>query len=1207
MLPHRFTAGCTQQARRSRQNTSRMRPTVVLLAFVCLFSTNALLSHQRALAAASDLDPSFDTDGKQTTDFFGGVDQAQSVALQTDGKIVVAGQATQGSNTLFALARYNPDGSLDTGFGAGGKVTTSFGSGDSAAYGVAIQPDGKIVAVGGSTGDFAVARYNPDGSPDNSFDVDGKVTIDLRGGSDFAQAVVIQPDGKIVIAGGTLLSGRLQFALVRLNPDGSLDDGFGESGMALTAFVGSAAAHAVTLQPDGKIVVGGEAAADFALARYNPDGSLDTSFYLGGKTVITFPGVVPGRTDSATSVIIQPDGKIIAGGSVQFTNNTRAIGLARFNSDGSLDNSFDGDGRTLVLDFNPSFTQQQAVLAQQPDGKILAAATGSSSDFALARFNLDGSLDQTFGNGGKMTTDFGGTQDLARGMALQSDGKFVVVGLVNGNFGIARYQGDTPTPPVCLYGVTPARQVVPVVGGAGTFEVNAPNGCAWNAVSNAPSWLSITSPASGAGNGQISYTAAAHSGLLVRTGTITVAGQTFTVAQGGPKVAVFVVGTTSTELEAARTNLSGTGLFAQVDAFLLTREFAPALSDLQRYNAVLYFGENTFQVFPTDSALVGNALADYVDAGGGVVIGNLSWSRLQGRIATSTYSPYNTPAPYGDGGQLVKLQPRHPILAEVLSLAPTDSIFNLTLTAGAERIANWASGTPAVATKQPTAGRVVGLNLYPPYGNDTGKVIMTGLDGPRLFANSMLWAANTNRAISGRIIDAAGHGVPGLFPTLNDELTTLTDADGNYVFFPRAGGNYTVKPGGSNLVFSPASHTFTNLTSDQTADFTLLSVMQFNTNALAFNESDGGASVVITRTGDLSQSTTVNYSTVDNTADVGCADTTTLPGVAFARCDYATSLDTITFAPGESQKTITVPLINDAYVEPDQTFQLVLSNPSAGALLGARSTLVITLHDDDVPDAPNPVFTTPFLVRQLYLDFLNREPEQGEPWSNVLNNCPDVNNLDPASPSASCDRITVAGSFFGAPEFRLKGLYVLNFYQVAFNGRLPAYAEIILDMRAVTGQTSAEVFQKRAQFAVAFTQRDEFRALYDGLSNAAYVSALLSRYGVTTITSPDPAAPDGNQFVTLTQTELSNQLTAGTLTRARVLRAVVESREVGEREFNRAFVAMQYYGYLRRTPETSGFNSWLTYLNAHPTEYRTLTNGFLNSTEYRLRFGRPTP
>ncbi|HEX9918585.1 MAG TPA: Calx-beta domain-containing protein, partial [Pyrinomonadaceae bacterium] len=905
-----------------------MRPTVVLLAFVCLFSTNALLSHQRALAAASDLDPSFDTDGKQTTDFFGGVDQAQSVALQTDGKIVVAGQATQGSNTLFALARYNPDGSLDMGFGAGGQVTTSFASGNSAAYGVAIQSDGKIVAVGGGTGgDFEVARYNADGNPDNSFDVDGKLTIDLRGGSDVAQAVIIQPDGKIVIAGGTLLSGQRQFALVRLNPDSSLDGSFGESGMASPAFVGNAMARAVTLQPDGKIVVGGESATilDFALARYNPDGSLDASFYLGGKATITFPGIPPARTDSVTSVIVQPDGKIVAGGSVQITNNTKAMGLARFNSDGSLDNSFDGDGRTIVRDFNPFFAEQVA-LAQQPDGKILAAGTSSSNNFALARFNLDGGLDQTFGNGGKMTTDFGGTPDLARGIAMQSDGKFVVVGLVNGNdFGIARYQGDTPTP-VCLYGVTPARQVVPVGGGAGTFEVNAPNGCAWNAVSNAPSWLTFTSPASGAGNGQISYTAAAHSGLSLRTGTITVAGQTFTVAQGGPKVAVIAGRTTSARLEAARANLSGTGLFAQVDAFLLTGGHVPTLSGLQRYDAVLYFVDHTTEEFPASPALVGDALADYVDAGGGVVIGSRSWDTtapsdgLQGRIMTSTYSPYNTPAPSGNGGHLIKLQPRHPILGGVLALgAPDFFTFNLTLTAGAERIANWASGTPAVATKQPPAGRVVGLNLYPPLGDDS----VTGTDGPRLLANSVLWAANTNRIISGRIIDAAGHGIAGQPLTLNDELTIGTDADGNYVFFPRAGGNYTVKPVNPNLVFSPASRTFTNLTGDQTADFTVLSVMQFNTTALAFDESEGRASVVITRTGDLSQSTTVNYSTVDNTQDVGCADTTTLPGVAFARCDYATSLDTITFAPGEAQKTITVPLIDDAYVEPDETFQLV--------------------------------------------------------------------------------------------------------------------------------------------------------------------------------------------------------------------------------------------------------------------------------------------
>jgi hypothetical protein len=233
-----------------------------------------------------------------------------------------------------------------------------------------------------------------------------------------------------------------------------------------------------------------------------------------------------------------------------------------------------------------------------------------------------------------------------------------------------------------------------------------------------------------------------------------------------------------------------------------------------------------------------------------------------------------------------------------------------------------------------------------------------------------------------------------------------------------------------------------------------------------------------------------------------------------------------------------------------------------------------------------------------YLDFLNREPEAGEPWTALLNNCPDVNN------NPSCDRITVSGSFFNSPEFRLKGFYVFLFYKVAFN-RLPTYAEITPDMRGVTGQTPEEVYAKRAAFANAFVGRQEFRTPYEGLSSAAYVSALLTRYGLTTINTPDPANPDTGALVTLSNTELTNRLQAGTLSRAQVLRAVVQSQEAGEREFNNAFVAMQYYGYLRRTPEPEGYNNWLTYLNTHPGDSRTMINGFVNAVEYRLRFGQP--
>jgi hypothetical protein len=237
-------------------------------------------------------------------------------------------------------------------------------------------------------------------------------------------------------------------------------------------------------------------------------------------------------------------------------------------------------------------------------------------------------------------------------------------------------------------------------------------------------------------------------------------------------------------------------------------------------------------------------------------------------------------------------------------------------------------------------------------------------------------------------------------------------------------------------------------------------------------------------------------------------------------------------------------------------------------------------------------------VRQHYIDFLSREPEPAglQAWLNVLNNCPDVNN-DP-----TCDRLTVSQSFFGSDEFRLKGFYVFLFYKAALN-RLPTYAEIVLNMRQVTGQTPDEVYQKRAAFAQAFVQLNEFTIVYGGMSNSQFVAALLSPYSLTSINTKDPQNPDTGNNVVLTQTDLVNALNQASLTRAQVLRAIVQSQEVSGREFNAAFVAMQYYGYLRRTPETAGYQAWLNYLSTHPGDFRTMVNGFMNSIEYRLRFG----
>jgi len=432
------------------------------------------------LATPGDLDPAFGTGGLVTTQFGSGDSYGFAVALQADGKIVVAGRAYNGSDYDLALARYNSDGSLDTSFSGDGEVTTDFGSGDDWGHAVAIQPaDGKIVVAGtasynGSNADFALARYNGDGSLDTSFSGDGKVTTDFGSGIDCIYAVEIQPaDGKIVVVGDASNGSNFDFALARYNSDGSLDTSFSGDGKVTTDFgMGDDSGMAVAIQPaDSKIVVAGYAYKfsgfhgnfDFALARYNGDGSLDTSFSGDGKVTTDFVNSVD---EEGEAVVLQADGKIVvAGYSQDFSDSPfdNDFTLARYNSDGSLDTSFSGDGK-VTTDFNGDNDSAYAV-ALQADGKIVVAGQANNVsdfaydiDFALALYNSDGSLDTSFSGDGKVTTDFG-DWDYGFAVALQpDDGKIIVAGYSgspyanNGDFALARYEAleimptNTPTP-----------------------------------------------------------------------------------------------------------------------------------------------------------------------------------------------------------------------------------------------------------------------------------------------------------------------------------------------------------------------------------------------------------------------------------------------------------------------------------------------------------------------------------------------------------------------------------------------------------------------------------------------------------------------------------------------------------------------------------------------------------------------------------------
>jgi uncharacterized delta-60 repeat protein len=401
------------------------------------------------------LDPSFGSNGCVTAGIY-----PLAITLQGDGEVVVAGTVDGGgkNNADFGLLRYKSDGSLDTTFGVGGKVTTDFfgfdvNGGYDQANAVAMDGN-KIIAAGQTDADgtadvvyFALARYNSDGSPDAGFGGTGKLTTDFYMGNtgsnaDMANAIAVQDDGKIVVAGEHQDSTGHFFALARYNSDGSLDTGFGSKGKVTTSFGDNAGARAVMLQGDKIVAAGGYAATShFDLARYNADGSLDASFGSGGKVVTTI-GVTGG--DGAYALALQ-DGKIIAVGESHSAAHYATFALARYNSDGSLDASF-GSGGIVTTSFE-AMAIGRAVLVQD-DGKIvvtgetfppLVTNIGNETVFALARYNANGNLDSIVSSGKLITDDCGSSGFYNNGAAIQGDGKIIAISGSGGNKNLARF------------------------------------------------------------------------------------------------------------------------------------------------------------------------------------------------------------------------------------------------------------------------------------------------------------------------------------------------------------------------------------------------------------------------------------------------------------------------------------------------------------------------------------------------------------------------------------------------------------------------------------------------------------------------------------------------------------------------------------------------------------------------------------------------
>jgi uncharacterized delta-60 repeat protein len=410
--------------------TKHTLPALILIA--------ALLVSTNALAAEGALDPTFGTDGIVVTDLGGPSDGATNIALQPDGKIIMAGSG----NTI---ARYNLDGTLDTTFGTGGQLT-AVTSGP-----VALQPDGKLIVGGTIDNGLALARYTSSGILDTTFGTNGVVSVwenpnslhVIRFGD-----LVVQPDGKVWVVGiQDITDGNHVYCLVaRFDENGALDGGnfFDEQNFPESE---RNYCRAVALQSDGKVILSGHAEPNFSgmaiiLGRL-PAGSdfqFDDTFGTNGHGTVVTP--ITRFTHGRGAIAIQSDDKIVIAGTklVSYSNPSGDLVLARYNSDGTLDTTFDGSG-IVITDFGQDEAGND--VAVQRDGKILVAGK-SSSNLLLVRYNSDGSLDTSFGDEGKVITTLGGSSASAAGIALQPDGKILAAGGKDGDALLARYEGTLP-------------------------------------------------------------------------------------------------------------------------------------------------------------------------------------------------------------------------------------------------------------------------------------------------------------------------------------------------------------------------------------------------------------------------------------------------------------------------------------------------------------------------------------------------------------------------------------------------------------------------------------------------------------------------------------------------------------------------------------------------------------------------------------------
>jgi uncharacterized delta-60 repeat protein len=412
-----------------------------------------------AFAQDGTLDNSFGINGKAITNISGTGDMGRSVALQTGGKIILGGTTTFNSRQYIALVRYLTNGTVDSSFGTNGRAVAGFDSiGLVNLSAIKVQQDDKIVATGYSTGGhkFALIRFNANGTVDSAFGINGRVVHGINDGIAVCSALNIQSDGKILAAGYA----GCDIAVCRYKTNGKLDSSFGLHGIKIIDAGGCDKANAIAIQTDKKIVIAGNtsegALGHFLVVRININGKVDSTFGTNGKATTD----IRQTYNEAFSCVIQADGKIVVGGLAKYF--ATAFGIARFNSNGIIDSAFGTFGKSELQFPGDKYSNNYPYdVALQADGKIIFAGwinDRGTLEVAVARYKTNGILDSTFGINGTVTTG-NGNGYFGYTVAIQNDAKILVGGYAyyasTGNdFAVTRYNITSVVLPVKLSSFT---------------------------------------------------------------------------------------------------------------------------------------------------------------------------------------------------------------------------------------------------------------------------------------------------------------------------------------------------------------------------------------------------------------------------------------------------------------------------------------------------------------------------------------------------------------------------------------------------------------------------------------------------------------------------------------------------------------------------------------------------------------------------------